>query len=101
MATDGTYDKLSKKEILQIEREKEKLEKVLGGIKDLNKLPGIMFVVDPKKEAIALADRAIQLRKGIQSHDRDLSRLAIAHSNLATIQQRAGHHDQAIRSFRQ
>ncbi|MBN2010609.1 30S ribosomal protein S2 [candidate division KSB1 bacterium] len=59
MATDGTYDKLTKKEILQIEREKEKLETVLGGIKDLNKLPGLMFVVDPKKEAIAVreADR--------------------------------------------
>jgi small subunit ribosomal protein S2 len=59
MAADGTYDKLTKKEVLQIEREKEKLEKVLGGIKDLNKLPGLMFVVDPKKEAIALheADR--------------------------------------------
>ena len=59
MATDGTYDKLTKKEILQIEREKEKLDRVLGGFKDMNKLPGLMFVVDPKKEAIAVreADR--------------------------------------------
>ncbi|MBN1153933.1 30S ribosomal protein S2 [candidate division KSB1 bacterium] len=59
MSTDGTYEKISKKEILQIEREKEKLEKVLGGIKDINRLPGLMFVVDPKKESIAIqeADR--------------------------------------------
>ena len=59
MATDGTYEKLSKKEILQIEREKEKLEKVLGGIKEITKLPGLIFIIDPKKEAIAVheADR--------------------------------------------
>ena len=59
MATDGTYEKLTKKEVLQIEREKEKLERVLGGIKDMNKLPGILFVIDVKKEAIAVqeADR--------------------------------------------
>ena len=59
MATDGTYDKLTKKEILQIEREKEKLEKVLGGIKEITKLPGLIFIIDPKKEAIAVreADR--------------------------------------------
>ncbi len=59
MAIDGTYDKLTKKEILQIEREKEKLERILGGIKEITKLPGLMFIVDPKKEAIAVreADR--------------------------------------------
>lgn len=59
MATDGTYEKISKKEILQVERAKEKHEKVLGGIKEISKLPGLMFVVDPKKEAIAVneADR--------------------------------------------
>lgn len=54
MGTDGTYDKLVKKEILHIEREKEKLEKILGGIKDMTKLPGAIFVVDVKKEAIAV-----------------------------------------------
>ncbi|NOY59109.1 MAG: 30S ribosomal protein S2 [Calditrichaeota bacterium] len=53
-ATDGTYDKLSKKEILSIEREKEKLDRVLGGIRDMNGLPSAMFLVDAKKEAIAL-----------------------------------------------
>ncbi len=59
MASDGTYEKLTKKEILHIEREKEKLERILGGIKDMNKLPGALFVVDVKKEAIAIreADR--------------------------------------------
>ena len=59
MSTDGTYDRLVKKEILRIEREREKLEKVLGGIKDMTKLPGALFVVDVKKEAIAVreADR--------------------------------------------
>ena len=59
MATDGTYEKLTKKEVLNVEREKEKLEKVLGGIKDMAKLPGAIFVIDVKKEAIAVqeADR--------------------------------------------
>lgn len=56
MATDGTYDKISKKEILTIERKKDKLEKFLGGIRDMNRLPGVMFVVDAKKEAIAIAE---------------------------------------------
>ncbi|HHS12382.1 MAG TPA: 30S ribosomal protein S2 [bacterium] len=56
MAVDGTYDSFTKKEILQIERRKEKLEKSLGGIKDMNRLPGGVFVVDTKKEAIAVAE---------------------------------------------
>lgn len=56
MMTDGTYEKLTKKEILNIEREKEKLERVLGGIKDMTKIPGIIFIVDTKKESIAVAE---------------------------------------------
>lgn len=56
MAMDGTYDNITKKEILQIERKKEKLEKSLGGIKDLNRLPGGIFIVDTKKESIAVAE---------------------------------------------
>lgn len=56
MAVDGTYDSIQKKEILVIERKKEKLEKSLGGIKDMNRLPGAIFVVDTKKEAIAVAE---------------------------------------------
>ncbi|MBN2417381.1 30S ribosomal protein S2 [bacterium] len=55
-ATDGTYDQISKKEILQIERQKEKLEKNLGGIREMNRIPGALFVVDTKKEAIAIAE---------------------------------------------
>ena len=55
-ATDGTYDKLAKKEILSNEREKEKLDKVLGGIRDLNHLPAALFLIDAKKEAIALRE---------------------------------------------
>jgi len=55
-ATDGTYDKLSKKEILSIEREKEKLNKVLGGIRDMNHIPSAIFIVDAKKESIALQE---------------------------------------------
>ena len=56
MATDGTYDKISKKEILNIERQKEKLLKNLGGIRDMNHLPALLFVIDAKKEAIAVAE---------------------------------------------
>lgn len=59
-ASDGTYDKLAKKEILQIEREKEKLNKVLGGIREMNHLPAALFVVDAKKESIAVKE-AIRL----------------------------------------
>jgi small subunit ribosomal protein S2 len=53
-ATDGTYEKISKKEILFIERDKEKLLKVLGGIRAMNKLPGAVFVVDTIRESIAI-----------------------------------------------
>lgn len=56
MGTDGTYDKITKKEILTIERQKEKLMKNLGGIRDMNRLPSIMFVIDAKKESIAVAE---------------------------------------------
>jgi small subunit ribosomal protein S2 len=56
MHTDGTWELLQKKERLMLEREKTKLEKVLGGITDLNKLPGALFVVDIKKEHIAIAE---------------------------------------------
>ena len=54
MAEDGTFDLLPKKEVSQLELELEKLEKFLGGIKDMPKLPDIMYVVDPKKEYIAV-----------------------------------------------
>ncbi|MCI0572689.1 MAG: 30S ribosomal protein S2 [Myxococcaceae bacterium] len=54
MAEDGTFERLPKKEVAGLEREREKLERNLGGVKDLTKLPGCLFVVDPKKEHIAI-----------------------------------------------
>lgn len=56
MAEDGTFELLTKKEVLQLERERIKLERSLGGIKGMTKLPGAMFVIDPKKEAIAVKE---------------------------------------------
>ena len=56
MAEDGTYDLLTKKEVLQLDREKAKLEKSLGGIKNMTRLPGAVFVIDPKKETIAVKE---------------------------------------------
>ena len=56
MEEDGTFDILPKKEVAQLKGKKEKLERFLGGIKDMNKLPGAMFVVDPRKERIAVAE---------------------------------------------
>ncbi len=56
MEEDGTFDLLTKKEVMKLRGEMEKLEKYLGGIKDMKKLPGALFVVDPKKEKIAIAE---------------------------------------------
>src|SRR5574343_442069 len=56
MATDGTYANMAKKERLMVEREKEKLRRVLGGIADLNRLPAALFLVDTKREHIAIAE---------------------------------------------
>ena len=55
MKTDGSFDALSKREKLQINRQREKLEKNLGSIADMTRLPGAIFVVDIKKEHIAIA----------------------------------------------
>ena len=58
----GEFDLLPKKEVAQLKNEKEKLEKSLGGIKDMPELPGVMFVVDPKKEHIAIKEaRALNI----------------------------------------
>ena len=54
--TDGTYDKITKKEKLSIEREKTKMKKVLEGIEDMKRLPGAIFIVDIKKEQIAVKE---------------------------------------------
>jgi small subunit ribosomal protein S2 len=56
MAKDGTFDQLSKREKLQITRQRAKLEKNLGSIADLNRLPSALFVVDVMKEHIAVAE---------------------------------------------
>jgi small subunit ribosomal protein S2 len=56
MKTDGSFDALSKREKLQINRQREKLEKNLGSISDMTRLPGALFVIDIKKEHIAVAE---------------------------------------------
>jgi small subunit ribosomal protein S2 len=56
MEEDGTFERISKKEILHISREMDRLEKHVGGIKNMNALPAILFVVDPKKEEIAIRE---------------------------------------------
>ena len=56
MEEDGTFNLLPKKEVVKLQLEIEKLEKYLGGIKTMKKLPGALFVVDPRKEKIAVAE---------------------------------------------
>jgi small subunit ribosomal protein S2 len=56
MREDGTFDLLPKKEVINLNLEIEKLEKFLGGIKNMTKLPGALFIVDPKKEKIAVLE---------------------------------------------
>ena len=56
MEEDGTFELLPKKEVVKLKLEIEKLEKYLGGIKNMHRLPGALFVVDPRKERIAVAE---------------------------------------------
>ncbi len=56
MSEDGTFDVLPKKEVIGLKKEMAKLETNLGGIKDMQELPGMLFVVDPKKERIAILE---------------------------------------------
>ena len=56
MESDGTFELLPKKEVIKLRLEIEKLEKFLGGVKDMKELPGALFIVDPKKERIAVAE---------------------------------------------
>ena len=56
MAEDGTFEVLPKKEVLQLKKELEKLQKNLGGIRDMKKLPDAIFIVDPKKERICVQE---------------------------------------------
>ena len=59
MEADGVFEQLTKKEVGKLVLESEKLEKFLGGIKDMHRMPGAMFVVDPKKERIAVKEARI------------------------------------------
>ena len=72
-STDGTYEKITKKEILTIEREKEKMKKVLGGIEEMSRLPGAIYVVDTIKEYIAVKE----------AHRLDIPVYAILDTNCA------------------
>ncbi|MFO8072058.1 MAG: 30S ribosomal protein S2 [Polyangia bacterium] len=56
MRTDGTFEALTKKEGLKLEKEHTRLTKFVGGIRDMNQLPAVVFVIDPNKEAIAVAE---------------------------------------------
>ena len=56
MSEDGTFDVLPKKEVIQIKKEWEKLEKNLGGIKNMDRIPDAIFIVDPKKERICVQE---------------------------------------------
>ncbi|WP_338452074.1 30S ribosomal protein S2 [Niallia oryzisoli] len=56
MAEDGTFDVLPKKEVVQLKKQQERLEKFLGGIKDMKQLPDALFIIDPRKERIAVAE---------------------------------------------
>jgi small subunit ribosomal protein S2 len=59
MEEDGTFEVLPKKEVTKLRGEKEKLERNLGGIKNMNGAPGALFVVDPRKEKIAIQEAHI------------------------------------------
>ena len=59
MSEDGTFDVLPKKEVALLTKEMEKLERFLGGIEDMPRIPDVMFVVDPKKEKIAVHEANI------------------------------------------
>lgn len=56
MEVDGTFDNLTKKEVASLQKEKSKLEKNLGGIKEMKDLPGILFIIDTRKEEIAIRE---------------------------------------------
>jgi len=56
MEEDGTFELLPKKEVVKLNLEIEKLEKFLGGIKDMKEIPGALFIIDPRKERIAVAE---------------------------------------------
>ena len=92
MADDGTFEKLTKKEVLSLERQRIKLERNLGGIKNMERLPGVVFVIDPRKERIAVAE----------SRKLEIPVVAITDTNCEPdlIDQPIPGNDDAIRSIR-
>ncbi len=56
METNGSFELLPKKEVLELKQEQAKLKKYLGGIENMTKLPGVLFIIDPRKERIAVAE---------------------------------------------
>ena len=56
MAEDGTFEVLPKKEVIEIRKEQERLKKFLDGIKDMPRIPDVIFIVDPRKERIAVQE---------------------------------------------
>ena len=56
MEEDGTFEVLPKKEVILLKKEMDKLEKNLGGIKNMKEMPGVLFIVDPKKERNAILE---------------------------------------------
>ena len=92
MAEDGTYEKLTKKEVMRKERARAKLQRALGGIRDMNSLPSVLFITDPVKERIAVAE-ANRLKIPI---------VAIADTNCdpETVDYPIPGNDDAIRSIR-
>ena len=59
MEEDGTFDVLPKKEVIKLRHEQERLEKFLGGIKDMTEMPNVLFIVDPRKKRIAIQEARI------------------------------------------
>ena len=59
MEEDGIFEVLPKKEVIQLKHEADRLEKFLGGIKNMNRIPDVLFVVDPRKERIAVKEAQI------------------------------------------
>src|SRR5712671_2428160 len=80
MQTDGRYEKLTKKERIKLDRERQSLEKVLSGIKSMNRLPDLVFVIDVRKEEIAVAEAN---KLGIPVNDDALRAVRLFASRIA------------------
>jgi small subunit ribosomal protein S2 len=92
MKEDGSFEKFTKKEVLHFDRDLAKYERVLGGIKEMNRLPGMLFVVDSKNESIAVAEAR---RLGIK-----IAGIVDTNSDPDLIDYPIAGNDDAIRSIR-